>query len=30
VIRYMTDYMRRFEREGLVYDPVDALDYPNR
>ncbi len=29
VIRYMTDYMRRFEREGLVYHPVDALDYPN-
>jgi creatinine amidohydrolase len=30
VIRYMTDYMRRFEQEGLVYRPVDALEYPNR
>ncbi len=30
VIRYMTEYMRRFERDGLRYDPVDALEYPNR
>jgi creatinine amidohydrolase len=30
VTRYMTDYMRRFERDGLRYEPVDALDYPSR
>ena len=29
VVKYMADYMRRFEREGLVYNPVDALDYPD-
>jgi creatinine amidohydrolase len=29
VVSYMTEYMRRFEEEGLVYRPVDALDYPN-
>jgi creatinine amidohydrolase len=28
VVGYMTDYMRRFEKEGLVYAPVDAADYP--
>ena len=28
VVRYMTDYMRRFERDGLVYAPVDATEYP--
>jgi creatinine amidohydrolase len=29
VVSYMTDYMRRFEEDGLVYRPVDALDYPD-
>lgn len=29
VVRTMTDCMHRFEREGLVDHPVDALDYPD-
>lgn len=27
VVDYMTKYMRHFEEKGLVYDPVDALDW---
>lgn len=27
VVAYMTDYMRRFEAEGLQYHPVDSDDY---
>jgi hypothetical protein len=29
VVRYMTDYMRRLEREGLAYASVDATEYPS-
>ena len=27
VVEYMSNYMRRFEQDGLSYQPIDARDY---